>query len=113
MIAYITELNSGNFESFKQNKLSLVDVWAPWCGPCKLISPIIDQVSSHYQGQLSVGKLNADDNKELVKELGIRNIPALLFYKDGQPLIDDYGNPVKLVGSVTKSILEEVINQYL
>lgn len=113
MIAYITELNSGNFETFKQNKLSLVDVWAPWCGPCKLISPIIDQVSSDYQGQLSVGKLNADDNKELVKELGIRNIPALLFYKDGQPLIDDYGNPVKLVGSVTKSRLEEVINQYL
>jgi thioredoxin 1 len=113
MIAYITELNSGNFESFKQNKLSLVDVWAPWCGPCKLISPIIDQVSSDYQGQLSVGKLNADDNKELVKELGIRNIPALLFYKDGEPLIDDHGNPVKLVGTVTKARLEEVINQYL
>ena len=113
MIAYITELNSGNFETFKQNKLSLVDVWAPWCGPCKLISPIIDQVSVDYQGQLSVGELNADDNTELIKELGVRNIPTLLFYKDGQQLIDANGNPVKLVGNISKSKLEELINQYL
>ena len=66
MVAYITELSSENFDSFIENGYSLVDVWAPWCGPCKMISPIVDEMSSIYQGKLSVGKLNADDNRDLV-----------------------------------------------
>ncbi len=113
MIAYITELNESNFSDFTNSQLTLVDVWAPWCGPCKLIAPIIDQVSSEYHGQLSVGKLNADENTELVKELGIRNIPTLLFYKNGELITDTEGNTVKLVGNVQKERLKEVIEQYL
>ena len=113
MVSYITELNSENFEEFKNNEYSLVDVWAPWCGPCKLISPLIDEVSSEYVGKLSVGKLNADDNMELVKELGVRNIPTLLFFKNGEPIKDSEGNPVKLVGSVDREKLKSVINQHL
>lgn len=113
MIAYVTELNTNNFDTFITNELSMIDIWAPWCGPCKLIAPIVDEISSDYQGRLSVGKLNADENPEIVKDLGIRNIPTLIFYKNGQPLVDTNGNPVKLVGSVQKSRLEEVINQYL
>ena len=113
MIAYITELNDTNFDEFTNHPLTLVDVWAPWCGPCKLIAPIIDQVSSEYVGQLSVGKLNADENSDLVKKLGIRNIPTLLFYKEGQLLTDSEGNPVKLVGNVGKDRLKEVINEHL
>ncbi len=113
MIAYITELNESNFSDFTNSQLTLVDVWAPWCGPCKLIAPLIDQVSSEYNGQLSVGKLNADENTELVKELGIRNIPTLLFYKNGELITDKEGNTVKLVGNVQKEKLKEVIEEYL
>jgi thioredoxin 1 len=113
MVAYVTELNSENFKTFTEKDFSLVDVWAPWCGPCKLISPMIDEVSSEYVGQLSVGKLNADDNSDLVKELGIRNIPTLLFFKNGELLKDSEGNAVKLVGNVQKEKLKSVINEYL
>ena len=113
MVAYVTELNIENFKTFTENDFSLVDVWAPWCGPCKLIAPIIDQISSDYVGQLSVGKLNADDNSEIVKELGIRNIPTLLFFKNGEPLVDRDGNPVRLVGNVQKERIKEVIDENL
>jgi thioredoxin 1 len=113
MIAYITEINSENFKMFTDSEFSLVDIWAPWCGPCKLIAPMIDEISSEYQGQLSVGKLNADENSELVKELGIRNIPTLLFFKNGEQVKDSEGNTVKLVGSVQKEKLKEVINENL
>jgi thioredoxin 1 len=113
MVAYITELNSENYTIFTQNEFSLVDVWAPWCGPCKLIAPIIDEVSSEYVGKLSVGKLNADDNMELVKELGVRNIPTLLFYKNGTLLTDEEGNTLKLVGNVDREKLKTFINKYL
>jgi thioredoxin 1 len=113
MVAYVTELNSENFKNFTENNLSLVDVWAPWCGPCKLIAPMIDEISSEYVGKLSVGKLNADDNSDLVKELGVRNIPTLLFFKNGELLKDDEGNAVKLVGNVQKEKLKSVINEYL
>jgi len=113
MVAYITELNSENFKEFTNNEYSLIDVWAPWCGPCKLIAPIIDEVSSEYVGKLSVGKLNADDNMDLVKELGVRNIPTLLFYKNGELLVDSENRPVKLVGSVDRDKLKSVINENL
>lgn len=113
MVAYITELNSENFKEFTNNEYSLIDVWAPWCGPCKLIAPIIDEISSEYVGQLSVGKLNADDNMELVKELGVRNIPTLLFYKNGELLVDSENKPVKLVGNVDRDKLKSVINENL
>jgi thioredoxin 1 len=113
MVAYITEINSENFQEFTNNEYSLIDVWAPWCGPCKLIAPMIDEISSEYVGKLSVGKLNADDNSDLVKELGVRNIPTLLFFKNGELLKDDEGNAVKLVGNVQKEKLKSVINEYL
>ena len=113
MVAYVTELNGENFQSFTENEFSLVDVWAPWCGPCKLIAPLIDEVSSEYVGQLSVGKLNADENGDLVKELGVRNIPTLLFFKNGQPLIDSDGNPLRLVGNVNRDKLKSFINEHL
>lgn len=113
MVAFITELNNENFNEFKNNTYTLIDVWAPWCGPCKLISPLIDEVSSEYVGKLSVGKLNADDNMELVKELGVRNIPTLLFFKNGEQIKDSDGNTVKLVGNVDREKLKSVINKHL
>jgi len=113
MVAYTTELNSENFNKFIESGYSLVDVWAPWCGPCRMISPIVDEMSSIYIGKLSVGKLNADDNRDLVMEYGVRNIPTLLFFQDGKPLLDEEGNPTKLVGNISSDKLKEVINSIL
>ena len=113
MIAYITELNAENFEDFTKNELTLVDIWAPWCGPCKMISPIVDEISSKYHGKLSVGKLNADENSDLVRELGVRNIPTLLLYRNGELVKDSEGNVEKLVGSVTREKLEAFVVNHI
>jgi thioredoxin 1 len=106
MIAYITELDEQNYKSFTENGLVLVDIKTDWCGPCKMISPIIDEISNEYQGQLSVGKLDADSNKNIVTELAIRNIPTILLFKNGE-IVD------KLVGGVDKKNITDLIDQYL
>lgn len=106
MVAFITELNDSNYSDFLKNKLVLVDVWAEWCGPCKMISPIVDQISVDFQGKLSVGKLDADTNRDIVKELGVRNIPTIILFKDGE-VVD------KSVGAVTKEKLTEMINEHI
>jgi thioredoxin 1 len=106
MVAYITELNEQNYKTFTEGELVLVDVWATWCGPCKMISPIVDEISSDYQGKLSVGKLDADANRETVTELGVRNIPTILLYKNGE-IVD------KSTGAVTKQKLVEMIDKHL
>ena len=99
MVVFITELNDSNYSDFlSNNNLALVDIWAEWCGPCKLIGPIIDQISVDFQSKLSVGKLEADVNRDIVKELGIRNIPTILLYKDGV---------------IIKEKLTEMINEHI
>jgi thioredoxin 1 len=107
MVVYITELNKENYNTFVGSNLVLVDVWASWCGPCKMISPIVDEISSDYHDKgLSVGKLDADSNREIVTELGVRNIPTILLYKNGE-IVD------KSTGAVTKQKLVEMIDKQL
>lgn len=107
MVVYITELNKENYNTFVGSNLVLVDVWASWCGPCKMISPIVDEISSDYHDKgLSVGKLDADTNKETITELGVRNIPTILLYKNGE-IVD------KSTGAVTKQKLVEMIDKQL
>lgn len=107
MVAFITELNDINYKQFiKNNKFSLVDVYAEWCGPCKMVSPIVDEISVEYQGRLKVGKLDADNNKETMSHLGVRNIPALLLYKDGV-VVDN------LIGAVSKHKIVDMINAHI
>lgn len=124
MVAFITELNSINYKSFIQNEFVLVDIWATWCGPCKMISPLVDEVSNIYQGKLSVGKLDADgtftdedgnvlSNKDIITELGVRNIPTLLLYKNGELVTDDDGNILKLVGNVQREKLVDFIDKHI
>ena len=107
MVAYITELNENNYKSFTESGLTLVDVWAPWCGPCRMISPLVDEISSDYHDKgLSVGKLDADTNKETITELGVRNIPTILLYKNGE-IVD------RSTGAITKQKLVEMIDKHL
>ena len=124
MVAFITELNSSNFKTFTQDGLVLVDIWATWCGPCKMIAPLVDEISSTYQGRLSVGKLDADgsftdedgnilSNKDIISELGVRNIPTLLLYKNGELVTNDDGNVEKLVGNVQKDKLVDFIERFI
>lgn len=106
MVAYITELNEQNYKSFTETGLVLVDILATWCGPCKVIGPLVDQISSEYHGQLQVGKLDADGARDLITELGVRNIPTLLLYKDGE-IVE------RNTGMVTKEKIEELITNHL
>jgi thioredoxin 1 len=106
MIAYITELNEQNYKSFTENGLVLVDIKAEWCNPCKVIGPLVDQISSEYHGQVSVGKLDADGARDLISELGVRNIPTLLLYKDGE-IVE------RNTGMVTKEKIQELITNHL
>lgn len=106
MITYLTELTKDNFYSFIKNNLKLIDVKAEWCEPCKIISPIIDEISNEYYGKISIGKLDVDSCPKITNELGIRNIPALLLYKDGE-IVD------KLIGAVNKKTITSLIDKYI
>jgi thioredoxin 1 len=106
MVAYITELNGENYDDFVKSGIVLVDIWATWCGPCKMISPIVDEISSDYVGRIKVGKCDADANRDKVMELGVRNIPTIFFYKDGEIVDQTYG-------AVTKKKLTDIIDGLL
>lgn len=102
----MTELKEENYQGFVSKGLVLVDIKAEWCHPCKVISPIIDQISSDYVGRLSVGKLDADISRDLLTSLGVRNIPTLFLYKDGE-IVE------RSAGMITKETIQELINKHL
>ena len=101
------QITEGNYkEVLAEGKPVVLDFWAPWCGPCKMVSPIMDELAQEYEGRVIVGKCDVDENNEVAMEYGIRNIPTVLFFKDGQ-LVD------KQVGSAQKSQYVAKINALL
>ena len=103
----ISEMNSENFkEKINQKRVAIVDIWAEWCGPCKQLSPIIEQVSSEMGDKIIVGKMDADLNLDFVKELNVRNIPTILYLKDGEVVN-------RTVGLKTKKEILEIVEKLL
>lgn len=102
------EFTDANFETevLKSDKLSVVDFWAEWCGPCRAIGPVIEELSKDYAGKVNIGKVNVDQNPELSINYGITSIPAIIFVK-GDKVVD------KIVGAVPKAVLDKKIQQHI
>lgn len=102
------EITDANFEELvlKSDKPVLVDFWAEWCGPCRMVGPVVEELAKEYEGKAVVGKVNVDHNSEISAKFGIRNIPTLLVFKNGE-IVD------KQVGAVPKSVLAGKLNNQL
>jgi thioredoxin 1 len=102
------ELNDGNFEIevLKSDLPVLVDFWAPWCGPCHMVSPIVEEIGKDYEGKLKVGKLNVDENSQTASQYGIMSIPNLVFFKGGK-VVD------QIVGAAPKQSFVQKIDKII
>jgi thioredoxin 1 len=102
------EITDANFEEIvlKSDKPVLVDFWAAWCGPCRMLAPIVEQLSDDYEGKAVVGKVDVDSNQNFASKYGIRNIPTVLLFKDGE-LVE------RQVGVANKSVYEQKLNDHL
>lgn len=104
----VVELNNDNFEA-EVGKFAgtvLVDFWAPWCGPCRMVGPVVEELAKEYKGKAKVGKLNTDDAPDIASRYGIRSIPTLLFFKNGAVV-------QQLVGAYPKGKISEKLESAL
>jgi len=100
-------ITDSNFNEFLNSETPfVVDFWAEWCGPCRAIAPVVDELATEYEGKINIGKVNVDENDDVVSRYGIRTIPTLLFFKQGE-LVD------KMVGAVPKADLKSKLDALL
>lgn len=100
------ELTSGDFESTLAEGVSLVDFWAPWCGPCRMIGPIIEELAEDFEGKANICKINTDEQQDFVFKFNIKSIPTIIFLKDGQ-VVDSFS------GIKTKKEITDLINSLI
>ena len=103
---YIEITNKAQFDSLVAEGVTFVDFWAPWCGPCRMLAPVIDELAAEYEGKAKICKVNTDEVQDLAVEFGVRSIPTMLFFKDSQ---------VKetLIGAQSKVAISDKINSLL
>jgi thioredoxin 1 len=99
------ELSDSNFTAEISEGLTLVDFWAPWCGPCRIIAPVIEELAGQYEGRVKIGKLNVDDNPMVQGQYRVMSIPTLILFKDGQPVEG-------VVGAQPKRAFEALLDKY-
>jgi thioredoxin 1 len=104
--AHLLELTDATFKKTIQKGVTLVDFWAPWCMPCKIQGPIVNEVAELMHDKATITKINIDIHKRTASELGIRSIPTIIIFKDGKPL-------TKLIGAKTKNVLTKALNDAL
>ncbi|MBL6969772.1 MAG: thioredoxin [Campylobacterales bacterium] len=100
------ELTNDNFDATTKEGVSLVDFWAPWCGPCRMIAPVIDELAEAYEGKANICKVNTDEQQDLAVKFGVRSIPTIVFLKDGEK-VDE------MVGAASKQQFEEKLNSLI
>jgi thioredoxin 1 len=93
-------------EMIESGKPVVIDFWAEWCGPCRMVGPVVEELSKEYEGQVLIGKMDVDENVDTPNKYGIRNIPTILFFKDGQ-VVD------KQIGATQKAVLEAKVKALL
>ena len=100
------ELTGADFESTVAEGVTLVDFWAPWCGPCRMIAPIIEELAEDFDGKAKICKVNTDEEQDIAVKFGIRSIPTILFFKDGEMV-------EQMVGAASKDAFAEKLNSLL
>ena len=102
------QITDANFEELvNSGKPMVLDFWAEWCGPCRMVAPIIDELATEYEGRVTIGKMDVDNNNDVVAQFGIRNIPTVLFFKDGKKA------PFRLSGAVKAEDKRKKIEELL
>lgn len=105
-MGHYVELTKENFAEHTQSGVALVDFWAPWCGPCRMLAPVIDKLAEEFDGKAKICKVNTDEQEELSAQYGIRSIPTMLFFKNGE-VVD------QMVGATSEQVLKDKLNALL
>lgn len=105
-MAKYVELTVSNFDEVTKEGVSLVDFWAPWCGPCRMIAPVIEELAAEYEGKANICKVNTDEEQDIAVKYGIRSIPTILFFKNGEVV-------EQMVGAASKQAFADKLNALL